>query len=116
MKLRTITMKKLSSSRLAALTLLIVTSSWSGAWAQDAGEWITVFDGSDLNGFILTGDANWHTVGDVVEVTEGKRLPGRQRTLRGLRPDAGFLGFEQRQQRRVHSLPRSGGARRTDLL
>ena len=51
--------------------VLVMASSLSRAWAQDSEDWVTVFDGSNLDSFILTGDANWHTVGDVVEATEG---------------------------------------------
>ena len=63
-------MKQHVAASLAVLVLLM-TAIRPDAGAQDAEGWITVFDGSSLDGFILTGDANWHTVGDVVEVTEG---------------------------------------------
>ena len=63
-------MKQHFAASLSALVLLM-TAIRPDAGAQDAEGWITVFDGSSLDGFILTGDANWHTVGDVVEVTEG---------------------------------------------
>ena len=63
-------MKQHVAASLSALVLLMTAIS-PGAGAQDAEDWITVFDGSNLDGFILTGDANWHKVGDVVEVTEG---------------------------------------------
>lgn len=50
----------------------VVGSGISTAWAQDSNDWVTLFDGSNLDSFILTGDANWHTVGDIVEATEGR--------------------------------------------
>lgn len=57
----------------STLATMVVAMAWSfsASWAQDSGDWVTVFDGSDLDGFILTGDANWHIAGDVVEATEG---------------------------------------------
>ena len=70
MNLRRITMKQHVAASLSALVLLMTAIS-PDAGAQDAEGAITVFDGSNLDGFILTGDANWHTVGEVVEVTEG---------------------------------------------
>ena len=51
--------------------ILVVASSFSMAQAQDSEDRVTIFDGSNLDSFLLTGDANWHTVGGVVEATEG---------------------------------------------
>ena len=68
--MRRITIKQHFAASLSALVLLM-TAIPPDAGPQDAEGWITVFDGSNLDGFIVTGDANWHTVGDVVEVTEG---------------------------------------------
>ena len=63
-------MKRTSKLMLAVL-ISVVVSSFPRAWAQDSEDWVTIFDGSNLDSFILTGDANWHTVGGVVEATEG---------------------------------------------
>jgi len=43
----------------------------TAVWAQNSDGWVTIFDGSNLDSFLLTGDANWHIAGDIVEATDG---------------------------------------------
>jgi len=51
--------------------VLAVTSIGPAVWAQESNGQLTLFDGSNLNSWIQTGDANWHVVDDVVEATDG---------------------------------------------
>lgn len=39
--------------------------------ASGPGDWVTLFDGSDLSHFNVVGDANWHLVNDYVEADSG---------------------------------------------
>jgi hypothetical protein len=63
-------MRRISNLTSVAL-IFVLASSVSTAWAQNSEDRISVFDGSNLDSFLLTGSANWHIVGDVVEATEG---------------------------------------------
>ena len=63
-------MTRILKTTIAAL-VLTTASVIPLAWSQDSDDSVTVFDGSNLDGFILTGDANWHIAGDVGEATEG---------------------------------------------
>lgn len=51
----------------------LMMGAWNSAalWAQASDPQVTVFDGSSLEYFLITGDANWHIAGDVVEATDG---------------------------------------------
>lgn len=46
-------------------------SAPAGDAALDAGEWVTLFDGSSLDAFEQVGDANWTIEGDTVRADEG---------------------------------------------
>lgn len=57
-----------SRIRLIALPFLLAGAV---ALPQTPEEAIVVFDGTNLDGFVFDGEANWHIAGDVVEATEG---------------------------------------------
>lgn len=42
--------------------------------AAASGEWRTLFDGTDLNAFMITGDANWSIEGDSVGADSGQGM------------------------------------------
>lgn len=51
--------------------MLLGASIGAAVWAQHSNDWVTIFDGSNLDSFLLTGEANWHIAGDIVEATDG---------------------------------------------
>lgn len=46
-------------------------SADAGDSAPGPGEWVTLFDGTDLDAFIVTGDANWTIEDDAVGADSG---------------------------------------------
>ena len=50
------------------------TPAPSAAPAAVTGEWITLFDGSNLDAFLETGDANWMIEGDTVGADSGNGM------------------------------------------
>ena len=54
-----------------AALLALGTSISAAVWAQSYDDWETIFDGNNLDNFLVTGEANWHIAGDIVEATEG---------------------------------------------
>ncbi|MGW8184242.1 MAG: 3-keto-disaccharide hydrolase, partial [Burkholderiales bacterium] len=49
-------MKRLSR---IIIGLLVVASALSGCVSMRAGEWVTLFDGKDLDHWYILGDADW---------------------------------------------------------
>lgn len=58
------------SSRIRFIALPFLLAG-AAALSQTPEEAIVVFDGTNLDGFVFDGEANWHIAGDVVEATEG---------------------------------------------
>lgn len=64
---------KSSSGMVTGLSLLIAALGTSMAVSQEnSGDgWATLFNGTDLDQWILLGDANWTIVDDVVQADSG---------------------------------------------
>lgn len=55
-------------------SLLLVILAGAGVNAEDNDAWITLFDGTNLDHWSTTGDANWQIVGDVVQANAGSGM------------------------------------------
>jgi len=62
-------MKTVSVATLAALVLITASTAYRAS-AQGSG-WTTLFDGSSLDGWVASGDANWNLVDGVVQADSG---------------------------------------------
>lgn len=63
--------------RISAVVLALLTFGFPGitrvpALAQNGGGWTTLFDGSNLNHFNKTGNANWRLADGIVEADTGR--------------------------------------------
>ena len=57
----------------AILLILLAACQNESAPAETAAEWVTLFDGADLNHFNMVGEAQWNIIDDYVEA-DGYKL------------------------------------------
>lgn len=55
----------------ALVMLVIVFPAFDEASGQAGGDWVTLFDGSNLNAFNVLGDANWQIIDGAAQANSG---------------------------------------------
>lgn len=65
---------RMYNNTLLTITLAGVLAACAGVKSADNGSWTVLFDGSDLDRWNTTGDANWHVINDTVQADAGSGM------------------------------------------
>ena len=85
---------KRSSCAVAVLAMLVAAFGASATVGQESSsqDFVTLFDGSDLDQWVKLGDANWTIEGDVVQADSGNGYLVSAQSYGDFPSDAGILG------------------------